>query len=188
MFKIKKFFPLLLSILAFIALLIAQMSIHGTSSSAGKLNIGAEKAQAYEAKFGNLAFTTTKGTKLDFSKVSQPIVILNFWASWCRPCLSEFETLKKLVSKYGPEKVLVIGVNNDAENPKKAVKKVEKDLDLNFESMIDLDGSVAKDFFISEIPASIVFHKGKVVHFENREFDFMSKKFLGLIDQKLALE
>ncbi|MEX0799032.1 MAG: hypothetical protein WD025_06290, partial [Bacteriovoracaceae bacterium] len=61
-------------------------------------------------------------------------------------------------------------------------------LDLNFESMIDLDGSVAKDFFISEIPASIVFHKGKVVHFENREFDFMSKKFLGLIDQKLALE
>lgn len=186
--KIKKFFPITTLIALFVALLVGQMSLHGTPSSASKLNIAAEKAQAYEANFGILELATTKGSKHKLAKATQPIVILNFWASWCRPCLSEFESLKQLVEKYGPDKILVVGVNNDSEQPKKAVRKVEKDLSLNFESVIDSDGKITNGFFISEIPASVVFHKGKVIHFENREFDFMSKEFLALIDQKLLRE
>lgn len=186
--KIKKFFPLTIFIVVFVALLVGQMSLHGTPSSASKLNIAVEKDQAYEANFGFLELTTTKGSKHKLSETIQPIVILNFWASWCRPCLSEFESLKRLVDKYGADKILVVGVNNDSEQPEKAVRKVEKDLSLNFESVIDSDGKITNKFFISEIPASVVFHRGKVVHFENSEFDFMSKKFLALIDQKLLRE
>lgn len=186
--KAKQFFPLALATAAFVFLLVVQMALHGSSSSAGSLEIANEKAQAYEAKFGALKVETTKGTKHDFSKAEQPIVILNFWASWCRPCLSEFATLKRFVKRFGPEKVLVVGINNDSDNPKKAVMKVEKDLDLNFESVVDEDGKIAGDFLINEIPASIVFHRGKVIHFENREFDFMSKDFINLIEKKLPAD
>lgn len=184
--KVKQFLPIILAALAFAALLIAQMSIHGTSSSASGIGIANEKAQAYQAKFDELKLETTKGSKHDFSNLSQPIVILNFWASWCRPCLSEFETLKKFVKKFGPDKVLVVGINNDATDTLKAIKKIEDKLELNFESVADSDSKIAEDFFINEIPSSIVFHKGKVIHFENREFDFMDKKFLALIEKKLS--
>ncbi|MCO4752923.1 MAG: TlpA family protein disulfide reductase [Bacteriovoracaceae bacterium] len=167
-------------------LLVAQMSLHGNSSSASKLSISTEKVQSYQVNYANLTLETTKGTQHKLSNVKQPIVILNFWASWCRPCLSEFETLKKLVDKYGPEKILVLGVNNNSENQKKEIKQTEDKLALNFESVADKDSEITSKFFINEIPASIVFHKGKVIHFENREFDFMNKKFIALLDLKLA--
>lgn len=184
--KLKKFFPILTALGIFVFMLVAQMSLHGTSSSASKLNISTEMVQAYEANFAELKLETTKNSKHKLSTAEQPIVILNFWASWCRPCISEFETLKRLVSKYGPSQLLVIGINNDSDDQLKEIKIVEKKLGLNFESVADVDGKITSKFFINEIPASIVFHKGRVIHFENKEFDFMGKSFLKLIDSKLS--
>lgn len=184
--KIKQFFPILAASAVFALLLVLQMSLHGTQSSAKGIGIANEKAQAFESNFSKLKLTTTKGSQHTLAEAKQPIIILNFWASWCRPCLSEFASLKKLVDKFGSDKLLVIGINNDSDNPKKAVMKTEKDLRLNFESSLDLDGSIANSFFINEIPASIVFHKGKVIHFENKEFDFMSEDFISLIEKKLS--
>lgn len=185
--KLKKFLPLIAPAIIFAALLIAQMSMHGTTTSASRINLENEKAQAYEAKFSNLTLKSTKGTVYNLLKQKQPIIILNFWASWCRPCLSEFAALKKLVDRMGSDKLLVVGINNDTENPKKAVKKIEEDLSLNFESVIDKDSEIADEFFVNEIPTSIVFFKGKVIHFEKKEFDFMSKDFISLLEKKLSL-
>lgn len=182
----KKIFPLVLPVVLFVALLVTQMSIHGSSSSASRIELGNEKTQAYQARFAQLSLESTRGSKYKLSEVSQPIVILNFWASWCRPCLSEFRSLTKLIEKFGADKILVLGVNNDSEDQLKAIKKTENDLNLNFESVADKDSLITESFFINEIPASIVFHKGKVIHFENKEFDFMDKKFLAEIEKALG--
>ena len=184
--NLKKFFPILIAASIFIVMLVAQMSIHGSSSSASKLNISAEMVQAYEANFSEITLTTTKSSVLNLSKVKQPIVILNFWASWCRPCISEFKTLKQLVSKYGGEKLLVLGVNNDTDDQLKLIQSTEDKLKLNFESVADIEGKITSKFFINEIPASIVYYKGLVIHFKNSEFDFMSKSFIELLDSKLS--
>lgn len=181
----KNIFPILFVVVMFGATLVLQMLINGKDLSASKLTRGSEKFAVFESSFKSLRLETTKNSTHDLSKTESPIVILNFWASWCRPCLSEFSTLKKLVEKY-PRKVLVLGINNDEEKPRLAIAKVEKDLSLNFESVIDADSEITNKFLIERIPASIAFYKGKAFHFVNEEFDFMNSEFISKIEELLS--
>lgn len=174
----KKFFPALAISFSFTILMVFQMTISGKESAANKIKDEKVKYSAFESVFSKMSVKTTKGTKIKMAKVKQPIVLLNFWASWCMPCISEFKTLKKFRDEFSADEVLILGVNNDDENPKKAIKKTEKDYQLNFESVVDIDSQLTSEFFISNIPASIVFHKGKVIHFTNEEFNFMDDNFI----------
>lgn len=158
--------------------MVFQMSITGRESGASKIEEDKVKYSAFESVYSKLKIKTTKGTKIDFSKIKQDVVLINFWASWCMPCIAEFKTLKKFRDEFPEDKVLVVGINNDDENPQKAVKKTEKKYKLNFESVIDYDSETTSEFNISKIPASIVFYKGKVVHYTNEEFNFMDDDFL----------
>jgi thiol-disulfide isomerase/thioredoxin len=175
--QMKKFLPAFIISIMFTVVLVTQMAVNGQSSNAAKVDENKAKYSVYEDQFSKTKLITTKKTEINLSKQKQPIIVLNFWASWCQPCLAEFQTLKKFIKLFPKEDVLVIGINNDDENPKRAIKKTEKDLKLNFESTIDTDSKITSSFLVEKIPASIVFYKGKVIHYVNEEFDFMNAKF-----------
>jgi thiol-disulfide isomerase/thioredoxin len=180
----KKFFPAIFISFVFTALMVSQMLINGQELSASKIDNNKEKYTVYESQFTKLKGSTSRGSKVDLENETKPIVILNFWASWCRPCLTEFKSLNKLVESYG-DKVLVLGVNSDTEDAKKEVVKIETKYKLAFESLLDERGKLASLFNVTAIPSSIIFHKGKVIGFFNKEHDFMSEKFLALLKEKL---
>lgn len=182
----KKIYPSIAIVLVFGLLMVLQMVVHGQKLTANKIENSVERFSVFENEFSKLKLKTTKGTNFVGSSVKSPIVILNFWASWCAPCIKEFGSLNKLIEKY-PKKIKVIGINNDDESPKKNIKKMEKKYSLLFESIEDANGSVASAFNIKKIPAALVYYKGKVIHFSNEEFDFMDKKFLAKIESKLKL-
>ncbi|MFT6633071.1 MAG: thiol-disulfide isomerase/thioredoxin [Bacteriovoracaceae bacterium] len=180
----KKFLPAIFISLIFTALMVSQMLINGQELSASRLENNKEKFTVYESQFTKFKTNTSNGNEIDLKKIKKPIVILNFWASWCRPCLTEFKSLNQLVEKFG-EKVHVLGVNSDTEDAKKEVVKIEAKHKLLFESVLDERGKLASLFNVTAIPSSIVFHKGKVIGFFNREHDFMSEKFLEMIKSKI---
>ena len=81
-----------------------------------------QKHSLYESNFQALKITTTKSTTIELKNEKTPIVILNFWASWCIPCLKEFPSLVQFQTKF-QGKVKVIGVNGDEENPDSVLRK-----------------------------------------------------------------
>lgn len=180
--NIKKFFPVLSIIAIFSFFLVTQMILTGQGSDASLSSEHKKLYSLFESQYSKLTLKTTDGELLDLKGFKKPIVIINFWASWCRPCISEFKSLNKLIDKYG-QKIKVIGINNDTEDAASKIKKIEKEYNLKFSSVLDQDGVNASRFNITKIPASIVFHDGKVIHYANKEFDFMSESFINIIEK-----
>ncbi|MFP5386880.1 MAG: TlpA family protein disulfide reductase [Bacteriovoracia bacterium] len=180
----KKLIPILLFIMAFTGFLSTQILWDTFNSNAEQVAADKQKHSVYETNFQALNLTTTKNTTIELRKDPTPIIVLNFWASWCVPCLKEFPSLVEFQEKY-KDKVKVIGINGDTENPQELIRKTEARYKLNFDSVVDANEVISEKFLIRTYPVSIVFHKGKVIYVNNRIHNFMDSEFLALIDDSL---
>lgn len=81
------------------------------------------------------------------------VLVLNYWASWCAPCMNEMPELVKLQEELGPRGVSVLGFNYDetAERHRRTVKQLE----LNFPSFFANDPQV-KEFLDKLGPADLL--------------------------------
>jgi len=152
-----------------------------TDFDATKAKIGSknkDKKTYYESIYKTLKLKEYNGARrmFELGKQKAPIVILNFWASWCVPCLEEFPSIVKMKNKFKDNEVLLIGINNDDDNPKKAIKQTVNRFKLNFPIVSDPKGEMAEKFLISGIPVSIIYHKGKVIEISHGAKDFSSEE------------
>ncbi len=182
----KKYIPVLLFIMAFSGFLSTQIIWDTYHLNAQNVDADKQKHSVYEAAFQGLKLTTTKNTSIELKNVKEPIIVLNFWASWCVPCLKEFPSLVQFQEKF-KGKVRVIGINGDEEKPVEMVKKTEAKSRLNFENTTDADSAIGNKFLISTYPVSIVFHKGKVIYVSKKIHNFMEEGFVSLIESSLKL-
>ncbi len=58
------------------------------------------------------------GKTVPAEKFKGKIVVLDFWATWCGPCLAEIPALNRLQEKYGEKGLKVVGVTMDSGEPK----------------------------------------------------------------------
>lgn len=74
-------------------------------------------------------FTATdiNGNKFTFSKLKGKYVVLDFWASWCKPCRASNPHMKELYEKYGKKGLEFVYVSDDDSNPQKWRDAVKKD-------------------------------------------------------------
>ena len=68
---------------------------------------------------------TDDGDELSLADYRGKIVVLNFWATWCLPCIEEMPSLNQLTSQYGPRGIEVIGISLD-EDPDKYEEFLEE--------------------------------------------------------------
>lgn len=180
----KKLIPILLFIMAFTGFLSTQILWDNFNLKAVLVDQDKQKHSVYETNFQALNLTTTNGTKIDLKAEKTPIIVLNFWASWCVPCLKEFPSLVKLQAKYSG-KVKIIGINGDTDNPLDEIRKIEGRYKLNFESVVDVKEAYSEKFKIQTYPVSIVYHNGKVIYVSKKIHNFMDTEFIKMIDKAL---
>jgi cytochrome c biogenesis protein CcmG/thiol:disulfide interchange protein DsbE len=80
------------------------LSLHDNVVKAG------DKAPGFSIKADNGRIITAR----DFGG---KLLVLNFWATWCEPCIAEVPSLNQLQRALGPQGVVVVGVSQD-EDPK----------------------------------------------------------------------
>ena len=86
------------------------------------------------------------------------VIILNFWATWCAPCLEEMPAFEKIYRRYRSQGLTVIAVSLD----KGDTSKVEKFVDehsLTFPVLLDLDGIAERIYPSFTIPFTYVIDK-----------------------------
>jgi cytochrome c biogenesis protein CcmG, thiol:disulfide interchange protein DsbE len=57
--------------------------------------------------------TTEKGQKISRSEFGGKLLVVNFWATWCPPCIEEMPSLNQFASTMSKEGVVVLGISVD---------------------------------------------------------------------------
>lgn len=101
------------------------------------------------------------GVNLRLAEQRGDIMLINFWASWCGPCIQEMPQLDKLAEKYQPLGVQVWGVN--VESDSSAAKAYLSKVSVGFPILLDQDNSVSKAYQVEAMPTTVILDKdGKV--------------------------
>ena len=105
-------------------------------------------------------------------------VMLDFWASWCGPCLSTFPMLRELHEKYAKRGLCIISISVDA-NPEAWHNTLERQnlpwLQLRETLETKENGNAASDLYsITGIPAFVLIAPdGKVIYLPNEDNHFL---------------
>ena len=108
--------------------------------------------------------TNASGGSVGLADFRGRVVLVNFWATWCAPCVHEMPSLDRLQAKLGPEGLLVMAVSQDRKGLAAAEPFYrEQGLD-NLEIFLDPKGKFALAMGVAGLPTSLlVDDRGHVV-------------------------
>jgi peroxiredoxin len=102
------------------------------------------------------------GKTKNLSALKGKVVLIDFWASWCKPCLKESPNVVKLYNKFKSKGLEIFGVSLDKEKANWEVAIA--DYQLAWLHVIDSDGKAAADYGVKSIPFTILVDKdGKIL-------------------------
>lgn len=90
-------------------------------------------------------------------------VLIDFWATWCRPCIESLPELKAWHRKFGPQGLTVIGVSIDGPRNFAKVRPFAKARGLSYPMAIDQDGSLQQLFHVLAVPTAILIDTSGVI-------------------------
>ena len=131
--------------------------------------LGATLEQMRRTAEGSIApdftLTTPDGQELSLASLRGNYVLVDFWASWCGPCLREVPNVKKIYDKFHDKGFEIIGVSLD-EDKEAWINAIDKH-GLNWKHVSSLKGwncPVAQLYSVTGIPAMFLLDKdGKIV-------------------------
>ncbi|HRT25855.1 MAG TPA: redoxin domain-containing protein [Candidatus Saccharicenans sp.] len=107
-----------------------------------------------------------EGKTVKLSDYAGKVVILDFWATWCGPCLGSFPGMKQLVEEYQKQPdVAFVFVNcwQDEDNKEQVVKEFLEKNQYPFYVLMDTTNKVTSDYGVSGIPTKFIIDpKGKI--------------------------
>ena len=113
---------------------------------------------APEFELANLMDDTQRRALKDYSG---QVVYLDFWASWCGPCLVAMPKIETLRQTIGSDEFVVLAINVDR-NLKKARKFLAK-IGVGYDSLVDEQGRVSASYGLNAMPSSFVINRAGVV-------------------------
>jgi len=109
-----------------------------------------EKAPDFTLK--NLSGKDVKLTEL----LKDGPVVIDFWATWCKPCIKGFPQLQKLFDNYRNCGMKVVAVSIDGPRSSSRVGSFIKSKGYTFEVLLDSSQKVAKKYHVSSVPRTVL--------------------------------
>lgn len=101
-----------------------------------------------------------EGNTTELSKFKGKVVILDFWATWCPPCIREIPNLKKIYKKYKNDDFEIISVALERKPKEHAIKYVDEN-GMDWVHIIDKakGREIATEYKIRYIPTMYIINK-----------------------------
>ena len=126
-----------------------------------------------------MVFEDFLGNKVNLGDYSGKLVIVNFWATWCKPCKEEIPSLDSLSQNKDIKNLIVFPVNIENINYEKT-KKFFSDLNVKkLEIFFDPNLNFVKELKLRGVPTTVIINKrGEEFARIIGSIDFKDKKFL----------
>ena len=140
----------------------------------------------YREAFKESRFVTESGKVYKGDEIKAPVVLLNFWASWCSPCLAEFPLLITMKRQFKDDEVLLLAVNADRKDQKEKIDWTKGIYNFNFPIVAD-DGRYTTEFGIATVPITLVYYQGEMIQRIEGSADYASPETIAFL-RKLVTE
>lgn len=132
-----------------------------------------------------ILFKNPQGEIIELSDQKGKVVFINFWATWCPPCIAEMPSIHKLYSEFRDDKqvmFLMVDVDNKRASSQKFMDKRKFDLPVYTPA-----SPIPSSYMSGAIPTTLVVNKyGKVVFKHEGMGDFSNKEFSEFLTKLIA--
>ncbi|OPA72956.1 hypothetical protein BVG16_31355 [Paenibacillus selenitireducens] len=145
--QFRRIATILISIAAVIAILctIVFAQEEGKLSKPNKMKVGSEAP--------DFSATTVSGLQVSLSAYRGKIVLINFWASYCKPCVREMPLIHQVLQSQDSEiETLFVNVGET----KGTIHAFMKEHQFTFPVIIDITGKISKQYGITGLPATFI--------------------------------
>ena len=142
-------------------------------------------ATAVGSKAPEFSAPTPEGENLALSDALGKVTIIDFWASWCKPCRMENPNVVKLYNEYHEKGLNILGVSLDKTGQKDKWLKAIEDDGLTWQHVSNLQywqGPVAKLYGIRSIPATFILDENGVIIAKDLRGEALRAKVSELLD------
>lgn len=102
----------------------------------------------------SLSLPDLAGQQRSLEEFSGRVVLVNFWASWCSPCIKEMPSIHRLIEAMRDKPFAVIGVN--VAEPALRARTAAGRLHLGFPVLLDTDSTVFKGWGATILPTTYI--------------------------------
>ena len=126
------------------------------------------------------ALVTDDGQRLTRSQFGGQLLVLNFWATWCVPCIQELPSLNQFQQQFASSGVVVLGVSVDQNE--RAYRQFLKRAGVTFRTSRDPQADLSSRYGTFKYPETYVIDRdGKVVQKHIGPRDWMDERLLAEI-------
>lgn len=129
----------------------------------------------------SLFLSDTKGKSVDIADLKGKVLFINFWATWCPPCIAEMPSIETLYGNFKEnENVVFIMIDAD-NNPQKSMDFMQKNgwtIPVYFPA-----GNIPADYFTGTLPTTVIVDKeGRITFRHSGTADYSNQKFKNYLE------
>lgn len=133
----------------------------------------------------NFSVVTEHGKTITRSDFGGKLLVLNFWATWCPPCVTELPSLNEFAKEYASQGVVVLGVSIDKNES--LYKNFLTQRQVGFDTARDPEADISASYGTFQIPETyLIDRNGKVLEKVISNQDWMDPQFLARVKGMLA--
>lgn len=135
-------------------------------------NLHAGQIKDFKAK--NLNFQYKSYSEL----AGEKLTLIDFWATWCKPCLKAIPKLNELHAKFINKGVGLIGINVDSPRNSAKVKPFASVYNIKYPVLRDPNSKISRDFNISAYPTLLIVDSNRNVVYTHIGFKIGDQKII----------
>ena len=130
----------------------------------------------------SLILTDTNGKSVDITDLKGKVLFINFWATWCPPCIAEMPSIETLYSNFKENENVVFLMIDADNNPQKSMDFMKKNgwtLPVYFPG-----GNIPAEYFTGTLPTTVLVDKeGKITFKHSGTADYSNQKFKNYLEE-----